>query len=206
MVPRPHAPPLQPLGRGAQRRLADQPPALLRRADPAVVPVGDDGEADYDHPIVPGEDTLPIDPSTDVPPGYTADAARPAGRLHRRPRRDGHVGDVVADAADRRRLGRRSRPLRPRVPDGPAPAGPGDHPHLAVRHGRPLALRARLAAVGERRRSTAGSSTPTARRCRSRSATWSRRWVCSSSTAPTPCATGRCRPAPASTPPSARSR
>ena len=38
VVPRPHAPPLRPLGRGAQRRLADQPAALLRRADPAVVP------------------------------------------------------------------------------------------------------------------------------------------------------------------------
>ena len=38
LVPRPHAPPLRALGGGAQRRLADQPPALLRRADPAVVP------------------------------------------------------------------------------------------------------------------------------------------------------------------------
>ena len=38
VVPRPHAPPLRPLGGGAQRRLAGQPPALLRRADPAVVP------------------------------------------------------------------------------------------------------------------------------------------------------------------------
>ena len=63
-------------------------------------------------------------------------AARPARRLHRRPRRHGHVGDVVAHAADRDRLGRRSRPLRAHVPDGPAAAGPGDHPHLALRHGR----------------------------------------------------------------------
>ena len=38
VVPRPHAPPLRALGRRAQRRLADQPAALLRRADPAVVP------------------------------------------------------------------------------------------------------------------------------------------------------------------------
>ncbi len=38
-----------------------------------MVPVGEDGEVDYDHPIVPAEDTLPIDPSTDVPPGYTAE-------------------------------------------------------------------------------------------------------------------------------------
>ena len=45
------------------------------------------------------------------------------------------------------RLGRRRRPVRPHVPDGPAAAGPRDHPHLAVRHHRARALRARLAAV-----------------------------------------------------------
>ena len=117
---------------------------------PLWYPVGDDGEPDFDQPIVPGEDALPIDPSTDVPAGYD-EAARPAGRLRRRSRRHGHLGDVVAHAADRRQLGRRPRPVRPRVPDGPAPAGPGDHPHLAVRHGRALPLRARLAAVGQRR-------------------------------------------------------
>ena len=31
-----------------------------------------DREPDYDHPIVPEESQLPIDPSTDVPPGYSA--------------------------------------------------------------------------------------------------------------------------------------
>ena len=35
---RPHAAPLRELGRGPQRRLADQPPALLRRAVPGLVP------------------------------------------------------------------------------------------------------------------------------------------------------------------------
>ena len=40
---------------------------------PLWYPVGDDGEPDHDHPIVPAEDTLPIDPSADVPPGYTDD-------------------------------------------------------------------------------------------------------------------------------------
>ncbi len=34
-------------------------------------------------------------------------AARRARRVHRRPGRDGHVGDLVADAADRRPLGHR---------------------------------------------------------------------------------------------------
>ena len=32
-----------------------------------------DGQPDYDAPLVPGEDRLPIDPSTDVPDGFTAD-------------------------------------------------------------------------------------------------------------------------------------
>jgi valyl-tRNA synthetase len=40
---------------------------------PLWYPVGDDGEVDYDHPLLPAEGTLPIDPSTDVPPAYSAD-------------------------------------------------------------------------------------------------------------------------------------
>ena len=39
---------------------------------PVWYPVDANGETDYDHPIIPKEETLPIDPSTDVPPGYTA--------------------------------------------------------------------------------------------------------------------------------------
>ena len=31
----------------------------------------DDANPDYDHPLVPDESSLPIDPSTDAPPGYT---------------------------------------------------------------------------------------------------------------------------------------
>ena len=65
-------------------------------------------------------------------PATPSRAARAARRLRRRPRRHGHLGDVVADAPDRRRLGRRPRPVRPGLPDGPAPAGPRHHPHLAV--------------------------------------------------------------------------
>ena len=55
---------------------------------------------------LPADDRLPIDPSTDVPAGYRADQRGAAGRLRRRSGRDGHVGDVVADAADRRAAGR----------------------------------------------------------------------------------------------------
>jgi valyl-tRNA synthetase len=47
---------------------------------PLWYPVGDDGRADHDHPIVPGEDRLPVDPSSDVPDGYTAGQRdRPGG-------------------------------------------------------------------------------------------------------------------------------
>ncbi|MCB7137633.1 valine--tRNA ligase [Cellulosimicrobium marinum] len=35
--------------------------------------VDDVGNVDHDHPIVPAEDTLPVDPSSDVPAGYTED-------------------------------------------------------------------------------------------------------------------------------------
>ena len=124
MVPRPHAPPLRPLGRGAQRRLADQPPALLRRADPAVVSRRRRRRGRL-RPPDRSRRGRPADRPVDRrPAGLHRRAARPARRLRRRPRRHGHVGDVVADAADRRRLDRRPRPVRPRVPDGPAPAGP----------------------------------------------------------------------------------
>lgn len=40
---------------------------------PLWYPVNADGEADYAHPITPSEDILPIDPTIDVPEGYTED-------------------------------------------------------------------------------------------------------------------------------------
>jgi valyl-tRNA synthetase len=40
---------------------------------PVWYPVGADGAVDYEHPIVPAEEQLPIDPSTDVPAGYRAE-------------------------------------------------------------------------------------------------------------------------------------
>ncbi|TPF97477.1 valine--tRNA ligase [Bifidobacterium sp. UTCIF-39] len=40
---------------------------------PLWYPVKEDGSADYEHPITPSEDILPIDPTTDVPAGYTED-------------------------------------------------------------------------------------------------------------------------------------
>ncbi|TDC03468.1 valine--tRNA ligase [Nonomuraea longispora] len=40
---------------------------------PVWYPVDESGRPVHDAPILPAEDTLPIDPSTDVPPGYTED-------------------------------------------------------------------------------------------------------------------------------------
>ncbi len=40
---------------------------------PVWYPIGPDGEPDHDHPIVPEESALPIDPQDDVPPGFTAE-------------------------------------------------------------------------------------------------------------------------------------
>ncbi|GAB3429058.1 valine--tRNA ligase [Actinophytocola sediminis] len=39
---------------------------------PVWYPLGADGEPDYTSPILPAEDALPIDPSADTPPGYSA--------------------------------------------------------------------------------------------------------------------------------------
>ena len=55
---------------GLLGRLVHQPSALLRGAVPAVVPGGPDGAVDHEHPLVPDEARLPVDPSTDVPSGY----------------------------------------------------------------------------------------------------------------------------------------
>ena len=57
---------------------------------------------------------LPIDPSTDVPTGLSRRPARRAGRIRRRSRCDGHLGDLVAVAADRLRLAGRRGSVRAR--------------------------------------------------------------------------------------------
>ena len=47
---------------------------------PLWYPLDDEGNPLYDTPIVPAEDTLPIDPSSDAPPGYTEDQrGKPGG-------------------------------------------------------------------------------------------------------------------------------
>ena len=40
---------------------------------PVWYPIADDGAIDHDRPMLPGEDRLPVDPSTDVPDGFSED-------------------------------------------------------------------------------------------------------------------------------------
>ncbi len=40
---------------------------------PVWYPLDDEGEPDYDHPLLPSDAELPVDPSTDAPRGYTQD-------------------------------------------------------------------------------------------------------------------------------------
>jgi valyl-tRNA synthetase len=51
---------------------------------PVWYPLGADGEPIHGRPITPPEETLPVDPSSDVPPGYTED---------QRGKPDGFIGD-----------------------------------------------------------------------------------------------------------------
>ena len=47
---------------------------------PLWYPLGDDAETDHDHPLVPDEERLPVDPATDVPHGYQEEQRdRPGG-------------------------------------------------------------------------------------------------------------------------------
>ena len=78
-------------------------------------------------------------------------AARRAGRLRRRARHHGHLGDLEPHPADRGRLGDRPRAVRPGVPVLAALAGPGHHPHLAVLDGAARRARARRDPVEARR-------------------------------------------------------
>jgi valyl-tRNA synthetase len=49
-------------------------------AIPVWYPVGAEGEVDYDHPIVPDEESLPVDPTSAAPPGFEeSQRGRPGG-------------------------------------------------------------------------------------------------------------------------------
>ncbi|MFI5075236.1 MAG: valine--tRNA ligase, partial [Actinomycetales bacterium] len=49
---------------------------------PVWYPVDDAGEVDYDHPIVPAEDALPVDPAAEAPAGYDEDQRDQPGGFH----------------------------------------------------------------------------------------------------------------------------
>ena len=110
---------------------------------PVWYPLDAEGEPLHDQLIAAVGGLTPDRPVAGRPARVRRVAARAAGRLRRRPRRDGHLGHLVADAADRRRLGARSRPVAARLPDGPVLPGARHHPHLALLARRPRALRGR---------------------------------------------------------------
>ena len=179
------------VGRGPEQRLGDQPAALLRRPVPRVVSAGRRRRAAITRqPIFADESMLPIDPQDSRAPGLRARPAWRARRLHRRPRRDGHVGDLVADAADRRAMGGRPRSVRARCSRWTCgrrrttSSGRGSSTRCCVR------IWSTTRSPGPTPRSAASCSIPTARRCRSPRATSWCRPRCSSVTAPMPSGTG----------------
>jgi valyl-tRNA synthetase len=103
-----------------------------------------DGLPLYADPLTPSESDLPVDPSSDVPAGYTEDQrGRPGGFIG-----DPDVMDTWATSSLSPRswaAGPTIPTCSPGVPDGPAPAGPRDHPDLVVRHRGPGPGRARAA-------------------------------------------------------------
>ena len=132
---------LRNVARRPQCRLAHQPTAVLRRPVPGLVPRRRRRQLDRSRAPVAAERGRSARRSVDrLPDRFHRDPARPARWLHRRRRRDGHMGYVVAYPADRHRLGRRPRPVRAHVPDEPAAPGSGDHPYVVVRHRRARAL------------------------------------------------------------------
>ena len=104
-----------------QRRLADQPAALLRRAVPGLVPRWTTTASPlHDDPILADEAALPVDPSSDPPPGFTEDQRDVPGGFTGDP----DVMDTWATSSLSPhivvRLGARRRPVRAHLPDGPA--------------------------------------------------------------------------------------
>ncbi len=195
---RPHATPVCALGERPYRRLVDQSAAFLRGAVPGVVQARRQRDAGLRAPTGARRGGPAGGAVFGRAPWVQGGAARRTGRLHRRPRRDGHLGHIVAVAADRRRVGAGSGPVRPGVPHGPAAAGSRDHPDLAVRDGRAFAGRTRHASVAHGgdlgldrgRRQT--RSSPNQRGTRPRGRT-----TYSTSTVRTLCATGRPAAGPA---------
>ena len=108
---------------------------------PVWYPLDDEGEPDYAHPLLPAEAELPIDPSTQAPPGYSEDQrGKPGGFIG-----DPDVMDTWATSSLTPHIAggweERRRPVRAGLPDGPVHARARHHPHLAVLAGRARPLR-----------------------------------------------------------------
>ena len=98
--------------------------------------------------------------------------------VHAGARRDGHVGHIVALAADCGALAGRRETLRARVPVLASTAGARDHPHLGVLHHHQIAASLWRAAVergGDLGLGTCAGRAP-ARSARAEAADRSRRW------------------------------
>ena len=76
---------------------------------PVWYPVRDDGRVDYDAPTRAARSAAADRSVHRRARRLSRGSARPAGRLHRRSRHHGHLGDLVADAANRRAAGRTIR-------------------------------------------------------------------------------------------------
>ena len=98
VAPDVHAGPLRELGGRAQRRLADQPAALLRGAVPALVPPRRARRAAVRRPAGAHRGAAADRPEQRGARGLHRGPARRARRVRRRPRRHGHVGDLFAHA------------------------------------------------------------------------------------------------------------
>jgi valyl-tRNA synthetase len=85
---------------------------------PVWYPVGEDGEPDYESPILADRDSLPVDPSTDVPPGYSED---------RRDQPGGFTGDM--DVMDTWA----TSSLTPKIAGGPFPMDLRPQAHDIIR-------------------------------------------------------------------------
>ncbi len=112
--------------------------------------VREDGTVDHDARLLPAEDRLPIDPSTDVPDGYTADQRdRPGGFSG-----DPDIMDTWATSSLSPQIagGWIEDPgsLRARVSDGRPSAGARHHQDVALLDLAARRVRARLVAVEER--------------------------------------------------------
>ena len=108
---------------------------------PVWYPLDGEGEPDYDHPLLPREDELPIDPSTVAPGGYTEDQrGKPGGFIG-----DPDVMDTWATSSLTPQIAggweTDDGPVAAGLPDGPVHQGARHHPHLAVLPGGPRALR-----------------------------------------------------------------